>query len=424
MKVRKVVVFFVALSTLPIMSSPISAAPVFYTNRADFNAAANPTELITFASTSRPIVGCPFNPIPFDSCVLPLAGITFVSIAGHQENGIIELSPILTGGGGNHLLTNLIPNSPNQYFALLSGNCFGLDILGFAVFPPTPIYITLTEASGAATTVSLFAPPPTFTFFGATSDVGFTKVSFYSTGPSRTNFLIDSVAYSPSGAPGPDIRVLDTVADSFLREGARNTNEGANPRLRLRSAGRNRVVVGFDVEHREPDHSRFDANLPPIPLGRVARAGLVLTIAENADHWGRHSSRTVDAHPLTADFVEGNGESAGINGEDATRGDGKGVTWACAVDTDIANRRSDCASRWNGGVFGPATAPGVAHVNGLIGPVMWDVKIDVQAAATAWLIKKTEEESGGRAVYYSKEGANLVGDSRLAPHLVIELDWD
>jgi hypothetical protein len=414
MRVRKVVVFFVALSTLPAMSSPVSAAPVFYTNRADFNAAANPTELLTFASVSQPIVGCPFNPITFESCVLPLAGITFVSIAGHQENGIIELSPVLTGGGGRGLQTSLIPLSPNQYFALLSGNCFGLNIVASSY--STPIYITLTEASGAATTVSLFAPPGTF--FGATSDVGFTKVSFYSGPLQGTNFLIDNVAYSPSGAPGPDIRVLDTVADSFLREGAPNTNEGANPRLRLRSAGRNRVVVGFDVEHREPDHSRFDANLPPIPLGRVARAGLVLTIAENADHWGRHSSRTVDAHPMTADFVEGNGESAG------TRGDGKGVTWACAVDTDIVNRRPDCASRWDGGVFGPATASGVAHVNGLIGPVMWDVKVDVQAAATAWLIKKTEEESGGQAVYYSKEGANLVGDSRLAPHLVIELDWN
>ena len=419
MRVRKVVVFFVALSTLPIMSSPVSAAPIFYTNRADFNAAANPTELITFASASGPIVGCPFNPIPFDSCVLALAGITFVSIAGHQENGIIILSPVLTGGGGSALGTSLIPNSPNQYFALVSGNCFGMDIVGSA---GSPIYITLTEASGAATTVSLFAP--TVTFVGATSDVGFTKVSFYSPRPHQTNFLIDNVAYSPSGAPGADIRVLDTVADSFLRKGAPNTNEGANPRLRLRSAGRNRVVVGFDVEHREPLHSHFDANLPPIPLGRVARAGLVLTIAENADHWGRHSSRTVDAHPMTADFVEGNGESAGINEEDATRGDGEGVTWACAVDTDIANRRPDCASRWNGGVFGPATASGVAHVNGLIGPVMWDVKIDVQAAATAWLIKKTEEESGGQAVYYSKEGANLVGDSRLAPYLVIELDWN
>ena len=118
----------------------------------------------------------------------------------------------------------------------------------------------------------------------------------------------------------------------------------------------------------------------------------------------------------SVDFAEGNGQNAGVPGAQSTRGSGPGVTWNCAIDAEIANQATDCDPRWNGGTFGPATAPSVPHVNGLSGEVSWDVTDDVLAGASAWLIKKTAERQAGEVSYHSKEGA----DPALAPRLILE----
>ena len=133
------------------------------------------------------------------------------------------------------------------------------------------------------------------------------------------------------------------------------------------------MVVGFD-------QGAIDAFLA---ANTLTTATLVLTIAENANNWGTSNDRTVDAHPLTGDFAEGNGQNAGVPGSQSTRGTGPGVTWRCAVDAEIANQATDCDPTWNGGTFGPATAAPVVHVNGLSGAVSWDVTLDVEAGAFA-----------------------------------------
>jgi hypothetical protein len=199
---------------------------------------------------------------------------------------------------------------------------------------------------------------------------------------------------------------LSAAKDSFLRSGAADRNEGANPGLRLQASGHNRVVVGFD-------QGAIEAFLAANDL---TTATLVLTIAENADNWGKNMDRTVDAHPLTVDFAEGDGQNAGVPGSQSTRGSGPGVTWNCAQDTEIANQATDCDPRWNGGTFGPATAAPVLHVNGLSGEVRWDVTEDVQAGVSAWLLKKTAEGQPGQVTYHSKQGANPA----LAPRLLLE----
>jgi hypothetical protein len=205
----------------------------------------------------------------------------------------------------------------------------------------------------------------------------------------------------------PDTLTLTAAKDTFLRRGAPNLNEGANPALRLQAAGDNRAVVAFDP-------AAIDG------FGTPTTATLVLTIAEIANNWGRNNDRTVDAHPLTADFAEGNGRAAGLPLSQATRGSGAGVTWNCATDAEIANQRTDCDSRWNGGSFGPANAAPVLHVNGLSGAVSWDVTTDVAAGVTAWLLKKTDERQPGRVSYFSRAGAEAAGDPDLAPRLVLE----
>jgi hypothetical protein len=220
--------------------------------------------------------------------------------------------------------------------------------------------------------------------------------------------------FSPLGPFGPTFlftTALDTSVtaekDSFLRKGNPDRNEGANPGLRLQASGDNRIVVGFD-------QAAID------DFGDVTTATLVLTISENADNWGQSSDRTVDAHPLTEEFAEGNGQNAGVPGAQSARGSGPGATWKCAIDAEVANQQTDCDPEWSGGDFGPATAAPVLHFNGLTGEVSWDVTDDVLADASAWLIKKTAEGQAGKVSYFSREGADAAGDPERAPRLILE----
>ena len=201
-------------------------------------------------------------------------------------------------------------------------------------------------------------------------------------------------------------RVLIADADSFLRSGANNTNEGASERLRIQSSGHNRALVQFD--------------LSSISTAGLQSATLVLNLAENSNNWGS-SGRLVDVHPLLEDWTEGNGHNAVmVSGVPTFRGSGQGVTWHCASDADISNQQSNCASLWNGGAFASATAAGVLHTNGLLGEVSWDVTTDVMAGANfGWLIKKREEGQPGQVRYFSREGAARVGDVSLAPRLIL-----
>ena len=199
--------------------------------------------------------------------------------------------------------------------------------------------------------------------------------------------------------------VLYANQDSFLRGGNKNRNEGANPRLRIQATGNNRAVVDFD--------------LTGIDTSSVTQATLILTIAENANNWGPNNDRTVDAHPLLVDFAEGDGQNAGVPASISTRGTGQGVTWNCDIDGDISNQQPNCDPEWDGGSFGPATAPSVIHTNGLLGAVEWDVTSDVLAGSTGWIIKKTNEGQTGKVFYYSREGAAELGDPTLTPQLIL-----
>ncbi len=194
--------------------------------------------------------------------------------------------------------------------------------------------------------------------------------------------------------------------DSFLRNGADDTNEGANERLRIQSSGHNRVVVGFD--------------LSGISTVGLQSATLILNIAENSDNWG-NEGRLVDAHRLLEEWAEGNGRNAIMVGSGpGFRGTGEGVTWRCARDSDISNQSGDCSNPWNGGTFANATAAGNLHTKFLTGDVSWEVTADVLAGANfGWLVKKREEGPAGQVRYYSREGATLSGNSNLAPRLVL-----
>ncbi len=216
--------------------------------------------------------------------------------------------------------------------------------------------------------------------------------------PETTQTAIVTIAAQPSTL------TLFASQDSFLRNGADDTNEGANERLRLQSSGHNRVLVAFD--------------LSGISTTNLLSATLILTIAENPDNWGA-TGRLVDAHRLLTDWAEGNGRNeVMIGGGAGFRGTGAGVTWSCASDTDISNQRSDCATRWQGGLFAAATAAGVLHTNEQSGEVRWEVTQDVLAGAPfGWFLKKRDEGQAGQVRYFAREGA--AANPTLAARLVL-----
>jgi hypothetical protein len=240
------------------------------------------------------------------------------------------------------------------------------------------------------------------------------------TGPTGPRLILTYTAAPPTAL------TLLGVKDSFIKSAESNQNEGAGPRLRIQSAGSNRVLVGFTPGQ--------------ISTQNLTKAWLILTIAENGNNWGNPATRTVSAHALKVDFAEGNGLHEELGGLIASDGSGSGVTWNCATDTNIANSTPDCVLEWKGAdgissdpnrpYYDPATAPAILHGNASGGgaipgmtpgsEVRWDVTLDVQAGRTAWLVRKTDEGSAGKMLYYSKEGAATQGNAGLAPRLLLE----
>ncbi len=218
----------------------------------------------------------------------------------------------------------------------------------------------------------------------------------------------------------PEGTVLVANADAVVRADARDTNEGANPWLRVGVAPVSRAVVQFDPEQ----VNRLLASMP-------ARVSLVLTISCNHNRWGQADTRKVDVHPLRSPFTEGNGRQTGLSGADQRRAVGPGATWNSPTDADCAdNATASGAQMWNGALTNPASASAV-HTNRLTGDVVWDVTADVRAGVRGWMVKVSDEETpstaerpvvggdggyGGTVEYYARESA--ADDVNRAPRLV------
>lgn len=215
------------------------------------------------------------------------------------------------------------------------------------------------------------------------------------------------------------LSILAATADTYLRSGAPNTNEGASEFLRVREAGDNRALVRFDQA----------AIAAVIGDRTLLAATLVMDVANNGNNWGMQG-RSVDLHRMLMTWAEGNGREADYSQTQSFRGSIPGATWNCASDANTTNGRPDCfgVSAWemakpNRSDLHPWTAAPTASsliTNGLIGSVEWDVTADVQAflGGTAdnygWIVKKANEGQPGRVDFASRE-------SGLGPRLLIKL---
>ncbi len=195
---------------------------------------------------------------------------------------------------------------------------------------------------------------------------------------------------------GGDPLTVPPFADTYIRSGSPNQNQGAEPILRLRASGNNRALLQFDSA----------AVATAVGSGTVASARLELTIVLNADNWGP-DGRTIDLHRLTQSWTEA------------------GATWNCGDDLDPGNQKPDCpTTAWEMGGAGPppwiATPTATALVtNGLRGVITVDVTADIQAllgggAFPGWILKKTNEGATGRVEFGSRESAT-------PPRLILEI---
>jgi hypothetical protein len=196
----------------------------------------------------------------------------------------------------------------------------------------------------------------------------------------------------------PRVTSVMPIADTYVRQGSPNQNQGAELILRLQSSGKNRALLRWDQQ----------MLTQAVGGGTLAAAHLELTIADLGDNWSA-AGRTVDLHRLTHAWTE------------------LGATWNCSDDTLPANSRPDCAGATAWDMDHSASYPWVATPtatallrNGQTGVVAFDVTADVQAWLAGqqqnfgWILKKTVEGDPGKVDFGSRE-------SGAAPRLVLSL---
>jgi hypothetical protein len=184
----------------------------------------------------------------------------------------------------------------------------------------------------------------------------------------------------------------------------------------VRASGDNRALVRFDQSSLQS----------LVGNGTLVSATLQFEITENANNWGT-TGRTISVYRLTSDWAEGNGFNS--EGSPPTRGSGPGATWACAVDSEIANQTDNCSGSTTWEMRKPnqpelhpwmQQATGSALIsNGQLGSVTFDVTADVQAflagtANSGWIVKKEVEGQPGYVNFGSRE-------SNSAPLLILEI---
>lgn len=205
---------------------------------------------------------------------------------------------------------------------------------------------------------------------------------------------------------------LYPIADSYLKQGSSNQNEGASTFMRLQSSGHNRGLIKFDESQIES----------AVGNSQNYTATLQLAITDLSNNWGANG-RPVAVHRFTKNWDEGNGFVDSHTPID--RGTGNGVTWNCAVDSNISNQAKNCSgtTEWNMSnsslwPFASAATATSTITNNQTGTVSFDVTADVQAFVNGstqnygWLLKKVDEGANGQIEFGTKESAN-------SPQLII-----
>lgn len=185
---------------------------------------------------------------------------------------------------------------------------------------------------------------------------------------------------------GATTKQLTPVADTYLKQGTPNKNQGTLTSLSIQDSGNHRTILRFD-----------SAAMSELTDGTTT---LNLAISLNANNWGT-TGRQIAVYRLTTAWTE------------------LGATWNCAVDTDTSNSNDDCsgATAWvMDQPLHPELHPWVATptavttiTNGQSGTVTFDVSSDVAlwrsggAPNYGFIIKKVDEGAAGHVEFASRE---------------------
>lgn len=213
------------------------------------------------------------------------------------------------------------------------------------------------------------------------------SVPLTSTGITGTKLVTNHASYGQLD----DNYTLQTEKDSFIVGDSANTNNGANPLLKVQQQRQMRALVSFD--------------LTPFENQELSNAKLRIFAQTNGYNWGNGES--IEIHRLNTAWAEG-------NGVDNVKGTGQGVTWKCSVDNNIANTIPDCNSQWSGGDFIGEPSDTIQITNSTKGvwlefDVTEDVNYFLDTNTTnnfGWIIKKTNEQTSGAIAFSSKESSS------------------
>jgi hypothetical protein len=187
--------------------------------------------------------------------------------------------------------------------------------------------------------------------------------------------------------PQPVESVATTTADTYLKQGTPNKNQGADSVMRVRQSGKNRGLVRFD-----------DAVFTGV-TGQIVSARIEVDIVFNANNWGT-TGRTVDAHRMLVAWTE------------------LGATWNCGDDSDTSDQSPDCGTTaWemrslDPSPFEPTPSGTLLVTKDLTGVVSFDVTDDVRAIVAGqmsnfgWILKKTKEGQPGHIQLGTKESGS------------------
>ena len=148
----------------------------------------------------------------------------------------------------------------------------------------------------------------------------------------------------------------------------------------------------------------------PEDVGNKSRAGKA----------ARSDAPRIAAYPLRASFQEGDGDLT--NGGAAT---GSGATWNCAEEVDPTDARRECFKEWPRPLVEAGSERVAEHEWGEAHSLTWDVTDAVSKGHSAWLLQlhKGTSRSGthreSEFKFFSREMAEKLGDSRLAPQLFV-----
>lgn len=177
-------------------------------------------------------------------------------------------------------------------------------------------------------------------------------------------------------------------ADTYIRNGSPNQNEGGLGLLRIRSSGKNRALVKVDAQ------SLLDA-----AAGQsIESAELKFTIGNNGGNWGE--GRELDLHRMLVPWEE------------------LAATWNCALDANLGNSSPDCEALdvWNMDAtdgtepYDPTPIATVVVTNEMTGSLVFDITEEVQAILAGapsygWVLRKRDEGQAGLLELVSREAS-------------------